>query len=223
MFPKVLVCALLVPAATAQQTISLRAEDGGTVAADLYGSGERGVVLVHGGQFDKESWAPQAKILSEAGFRVVSIDLRGYGNSHGPGEADLYTAPLYLDVLAAVHHLRSAGAKDISLLGASIGGDAAGKAVASAKPGEINRLILLAAVPDAPPEKLVCPKLVIAARDDESSSGPRLPSTRAYYEKMPEPKKFVLLEGRAHAQFLFQTDQAGRVMSEILRFLRTPE
>jgi hypothetical protein len=28
-----------------------------------------------------------------------------------------------------------------------------------------------------------------------------------------------MLEGSAHAQFLFQTDQAERVMNEILRFL----
>jgi hypothetical protein len=30
------------------------------------------------------------------------------------------------------------------------------------------------------------------------------------------------LEGDAHAQFLFQTDQADRVMDEIFRFLSAP-
>jgi hypothetical protein len=63
--------------------------------------------------------------------------------------------------------------------------------------------------------------LFIVARDDASGDGPRLPGIRAKYEKAPEPKKLILLEGSAHAQFLFDTDQGERVMREILRFLST--
>jgi len=48
---------------------------------------------------------------------------------------------------------------------------------------------------------------------------PRLPGIRAYYEKAPEPKKLILLDGSAHAQFLFQTEHADRVVRETLRFL----
>jgi hypothetical protein len=57
------------------------------------------------------------------------------------------------------------------------------------------------------------------ARDDVSGDGPRLPGIRAQFEKAPEPKKLVVLEGSAHAQALFDTDQGGRVMREILRWL----
>jgi hypothetical protein len=32
----------------------------------------------------------------------------------------------------------------------------------------------------------------------------------------------VILEGSAHAQFLFQTDQGERLVREILRFLSEP-
>jgi hypothetical protein len=32
----------------------------------------------------------------------------------------------------------------------------------------------------------------------------------------------ILLDGDAHAQFLFETDQGPRVMREILRFLTAP-
>jgi hypothetical protein len=46
--------------------------------------------------------------------------------------------------------------------------------------------------------------------------GPRI---REQYEKAPEPKELIILDGSAHAQFLFQTDQGDRVMREILRFL----
>jgi hypothetical protein len=35
----------------------------------------------------------------------------------------------------------------------------------------------------------------------------------------PHPKELIILDGSAHAQFMFETEQAGRVMLEILRFL----
>ena len=41
------------------------------VAADVYGTGGRGVVLAHGGRFDKSSWKTQAQALADGGFRVV--------------------------------------------------------------------------------------------------------------------------------------------------------
>ena len=43
--------------------------------------------------------------------------------------------------------------------------------------------------------------------------------SRRKYEKAPQPKELIVLDGSAHAQFLFQTNQADRVMREILRFL----
>jgi pimeloyl-ACP methyl ester carboxylesterase len=97
----------LAAVSAAQQRISLTARDGGIVYADIYGNGRRGVVLAHGGRFNKESWAKQAGELARAGFRAAAIDFRGYGRSKGRGRADIYTAPLYLDVLAAVAYLRN--------------------------------------------------------------------------------------------------------------------
>ena len=75
---------------------------GGLIYADLYGKGDRGVVLAHGGRFTKESCQPQAQTLARAGFRVLAFDFRGFGKSHGPGDSDMFTAPVQLDVLAAV-------------------------------------------------------------------------------------------------------------------------
>jgi hypothetical protein len=61
--------------------------------------------------------------------------------------------------------------------------------------------------------------LFIVARDDSNGSGPRLPGIRAQYERAPQPKQLIVLDGSAHAQFLFQTDQNARVIHEIVRFL----
>ena len=82
-------------------------------------------------------------------------------------------------------------------------------------------MVLLAAEIDNA-EQLRTRTLFIVARDDTSGSGPRLPRIRAAYEKAAGPKELVVLEGSAHAQFLFETDQSDRLMREILRFLSAP-
>jgi pimeloyl-ACP methyl ester carboxylesterase len=205
--------------AGAQKTVSFPTEDGGLVYADVYGEGDRGVVLAHGGRFNKESWEKQAQTLTSAGFRVLALDFRGYGKSRGPGQSDPMSAPLHLDVLAAVRYLRKTGAKSVSVVGGSMGAGAAGDASIASQPGEIDRLVFLGGSPNGPAEQLKSSTLFIVARDDTSGDGPRLPRIQEQYEKAPEPKALIILEGSAHAQYLFQTDQGERVMREILHFL----
>ena len=60
--------------------------------------------------------------------------------------------------------------------------------------------------------------LFIVARDDASAEGLRLPKIRVQYEKALELKFLVILEGSAHAQFLFQTNQGDRITRDV-RFL----
>lgn len=207
----VLVAFLLLGCAS-PELVSFPASDGSTVQADLHGQGDRAVVLAPGGRFDKESWATQAEELARAGFRVLAIDYRETGREGGA----------HLDVLAAVGYLRETGASSVSVVGASFGGWAAARAAVAA-PGEIDRLVLLAA-PAAEPERLTGDKLFILARDDARGDEkiPRLPEIRRQFERAPEPKELVVLDGSAHAQFLFETEQGERLMREILRFLSEP-
>ena len=214
-----MVALLLSRPAAARTAVSFPTEDGGVVYADVYGESDRGVVLAHGGQFNKESWEKQARTLEAAGFRVLALDFRGYGKSDGPGDSDPMDAPLHLDVLAAVRYLRKTGAKTVSVVGASMGGWAAGDASIASQPGEIDRLVFLGSAPSGSANKLKSSSLFIVARNDASGDGPRLPGIREQYQKAPEPKELIILDGSAHAQFLFQTDQGDRVMREILRFL----
>ena len=201
--------------APAQKTLMLAAEDGGVVSANLFGSGGRAVLLVHGGRFTKESWAKQVPLLVKAGFEVMAIDLRGHGASHGPGGNEASDAQLEMDVMAAVRYLHAHGARSVSIVGGSMGGAAAGDASIVSKPGEIDRIVMLGAAPNLPADKLKSPALFIVARDDASGYGPRLPGIQKQFAKAPEPKKLVVLEGSAHAQYLFDTNQGERVMREI--------
>jgi pimeloyl-ACP methyl ester carboxylesterase len=213
------VALLFAKGAAAQKSVSFPTEDGGVVYADVYGESDRGIVLAHGGRFNKESWEKQAQTLASAGFRVLALDFRGYGKSRGPGDSEPMSAPLHLDVLGAVRYLRKTGAKSVSVVGGSMGGGAAGDASMASQPGEIDRLVLLGATLNGPAEKLKSSTLFIVARDDASEDGPRLPRILEQYAKAPQPKTLIILDGSAHAQILFQTDQGERVMREILHFL----
>lgn len=216
----VAVLAFLVFPGTAQQ-VSFSTQDGGMVYALVYGAGERGVVLAHGGQFNKESWDTQAQALAASGFRVLAFDFRGYGDSRGPqdsrGDKDRK-----FDVLAAVRYLRATGAKSVSVVGASMGGDHAAEA-AEAEPESIDRLVLLAAGAYTTLSRMHGPKLFILCRDDVMGAEriPRLPTIREQFEKASGPKRMIILEGSAHAQKIFATDQGDRLMRDILQFLST--
>lgn len=204
----------------AQEPVTFPTADEGVVSADLYGSGVRGVVLAPGGRFDKSSWESEARKLADAGFLVLAISFRGRGESAvGTAGADA----LHLDVLGAVRYLRTHGAETIAAVGASLGGWAVAQAVVEADAAEIDRVVLLAHSSIERPEQLHGRKLFIVSRNDTRGGGiRRLAEIRDQYERAPEPKELFVLEGSAHAQFLFQTDQGEQLLREILRFLSRP-
>ena len=87
---------------------------------DLYyedhGSG-RPVVLLAGWPFDSRSWEPQLHPLLAAGYRVISLDRRGFGRSSFPTTGyDFDTLSADVDVL-----LRTLDVTDVTLVGFSLG------------------------------------------------------------------------------------------------------
>ncbi|HEY1647090.1 MAG TPA: alpha/beta fold hydrolase [Terracidiphilus sp.] len=189
------------------------------IRADLYGSGTRGIVLAHGGRFNKQSWAAQAHVFSDAGFTVLAIDFRGDRlNPDGSPSAEGSNADNAADVLAAVRYLHRIGVMHVYAIGGSLGGDAVGEADVQSNPGEMERVVFLGSEGGDYPEKLKGRKLFIVAHNDESGSGPRLPGIKDHFARVPEPKKLVIVDGSAHAQFLFTSDQGPQVMHEILAF-----
>lgn len=117
--------------------ISFETEDGGLIFGNLYGEGTHAIVLGHGAIFDKESWDDLATRLSREGYQALAIDFRGYGKS----TAGRRRSALHEDILGGIRYLSEQGATRVSVIGASMGGGAAGDAAARAEPGEIDRLI----------------------------------------------------------------------------------
>lgn len=200
----------LVPGAPPRQ-VSFDTADGGHIVGDLYGDGADAVVLAHGAVFNKESWAPLAQLLAARGHLVLAIDFRGVGAST-PGRDD---KALYQDVLAAVRYVRAHGATSVGVVGASMGGGAAARAAVAARAGEINRLFLLSPVPIADPEAMKAGRYMYVASRHEKLA----PSIKEPWSRAPEPKRLELLDGDAHAQNIFATDQGTKLTSLIADFL----
>jgi pimeloyl-ACP methyl ester carboxylesterase len=190
------------------------------IQADLYGSGSRAVLLAHGGRFNKDSWRKQAPIIAGAGFLVLAINFRGDTFSAGGSPSALGSdADNATDVLSAAAYLHGIGVTTIAAIGASLGGDAVGDAEARSQVGVFNRMVFLGSDGGDAPAKLRGRKLFIVARGDANDDGLRLPGISRHYEQAPEPKQLIVLEGTAHAQFLFATDEGPELMREILKFL----
>ena len=194
--------------------ITFSTSDGGVVHALEYGAGERAVVLAHGLRFNKESWAKQADVIADAGFRVVAIDFRGYGESRGGTEFGNAQEAMHLDIVAAARYLRVTGATSVAAVGGSMGARAAANAVIEGQSGEIDRLVLIAPPPIEKPQRITGPKLFAVSEGD-----PLAATVREQFGRAPDPKELLVLGGSAHAQFLFDTDEGGRLMAEILRFV----
>src|SRR5262249_61506874 len=88
--------------------------------------------------------------------------------------------------------------------GASGGGAAASDAAVHADHATTDRLIPLPPAPIADPTRVPGPTLVIASRDEPAAA-----RIQQDYDRLPEPKRLVLLAGTAHAQHIFATHQAS--------------
>jgi pimeloyl-ACP methyl ester carboxylesterase len=98
------------------------------------------VVLLHGFPEFWYSWKKQIPALSEAGFRVLAPDLRGYNESDKPeGVANYRVDLLVQDVVGLIQH---AGEQQAVVVGHDWGGGVAW-AVAMRRPEVVRRLVIL--------------------------------------------------------------------------------
>lgn len=80
--------------------------EGHRLAYTEYGSGPRVVVLTHGIMFTRRMHAPLARKLARAGYRVITLDLLGHGESDRPTESWRYSMPAFAEqTVALLDHL----------------------------------------------------------------------------------------------------------------------
>jgi pimeloyl-ACP methyl ester carboxylesterase len=88
--------------------------DGTTIAYDVAGEGPP-VLLLHGFPDTAALWRHQVGPLVDAGFRVITPDLRGYGRSSKPEDPGAYAIPFLAGDALAV--LDDAGAERAHVVG----------------------------------------------------------------------------------------------------------
>ncbi|MET0621259.1 MAG: alpha/beta hydrolase [Thermoanaerobaculia bacterium] len=123
-----------------------------------HGSGKP-VVLIHGWPLSGRSWEKQTAALLEAGYRVVTYDRRGFGESSKP------TFGYEYDTLAGDLHalLTELDLRDAALVGFSMGGGEVARYVAKHGTERVGQAAFVAAIP---------PFLLKTADNPEGVDGP---------------------------------------------------
>ncbi|MFD2470710.1 alpha/beta fold hydrolase [Amycolatopsis silviterrae] len=113
--------------------------DGQRLCYTEYGGGDRVVVLMHGIMFTRRMHAPLARRLARAGFRVVTLDLLGHGDSDRPTQSWRYSMPAFGEqAVALLDHLEI---PDAVVGGTSLGANVALE-VAVAAPSRVRGLVV---------------------------------------------------------------------------------
>jgi non-heme chloroperoxidase len=106
------------------------------------------VVLLHGGGQTRHAWGSTARALIEAGWYVISLDLRGHGDSEWDPNGD-YSLDLQVEDLRSV--LKQLPSRP-ALVGASLGGLVSLLTVGETSELVASRLVLVDVTPNLDPE-----------------------------------------------------------------------
>lgn len=112
------------------------------IAVDEWPGDGTPVVLAHGGGQTRHSWGGTARVLAAHGHRVVSMDLRGHGDSSWDPAGDYSMAAYRDDAIAVAEWI----GEPVAWVGASLGGMTGLHAVDGA-PARFSSLVLVDITP----------------------------------------------------------------------------
>jgi dienelactone hydrolase len=177
----VITCAAQQP--PAGRTIDLAASDGASLKATYFAAAKPGpgVLLLHQCNRQRKVWDPLAQQLAAAGINVLTLDLRGFGESSGtpmdkmtPQETQVQAGKWPGDIDAAFQYLVSQPGVKRDVIG--VGGASCGvnNSIQTARrhPGEVKSLVLLSGGTDSAGRQFLrqaaeLPVLAAIADDDE--------------------------------------------------------
>ncbi|MFA7506266.1 MAG: alpha/beta fold hydrolase [Burkholderiaceae bacterium] len=117
---------------------------GTELVADAYGPVEAPtVLLLHGGGQTRHAWGTTARRLGEGGWQAIALDMPGHGDSGWPEDGD-YSMPVLARTVAAV---LGELPRPVAVVGASLGGLAAIRAIGLDEPPAIDALVLVDVAP----------------------------------------------------------------------------
>ncbi|HET9723109.1 MAG TPA: alpha/beta fold hydrolase [Actinomycetota bacterium] len=206
------------------EAVTFDSADGVALEGRLFGRGAVGVVLSHMRPSDQTSWWDFAQDLVDEGYLVLTYDFRGYcpGAVGGCSQGERDLGEIWRDVVGAVDFIRSRGATQVALIGASMGGTAS--LVAAAEDGVDADVVVTLSAPasfegmDLTPEvltKVMAAKLFIAGNGDGSAPD----DAQTLYASSPPPKRVEILTTDDHGTDILDGNQSGRARNLILTYL----
>lgn len=131
------------------ERIYLNGSSGLKLAAGVAGDpDDQPVVMLHGGGQTRHSWGELTRNLAGSGYRAMTVDMRGHGESDWCPEGD-YTLDRFVE---DVHGMLSDLRQPPVLIGASLGGISALMAAGESDQLPIAGLVLVDIVPKVEPE-----------------------------------------------------------------------
>jgi pimeloyl-ACP methyl ester carboxylesterase len=195
------------------------ASEGETLLGDLFGDfpSQRAAILVHGQAWDASGWRDVAPRFVSRGIPALALNLRGYDGSSGKTNDFAPPAPWspIADLRAAKALLRERGAREIALVGASMGGHAI---LASSFESDVECIVSMSApvvaVPDELSRHLTGRKLFVCANGD--SAAPHVLHT---FDVAPRPKTLLMFGGSEHSRAMFAAPYGAEVIDAIVDFV----
>jgi pimeloyl-ACP methyl ester carboxylesterase len=209
------------PAVNTSRAVTFTTADGITLHGTLYGIGHTAVIFSTMGAQRQDTWSKMARATADAGYLALTYNFRFWVSE--TQIQDNLRAYIADDLRAAVAFAREQGAKQIVLVGASLGGMATAKVAGESRAAAV---IIMAAplsargltvrVEDAELRAMTMPKLFVSSEND-STVAPA--DARQMVEQAPEPKTRYLYPGTAHGTELFETQYAADLTQRLLAFI----
>jgi dienelactone hydrolase len=196
------------------RTVQLESESE-RLQADLYGAlpAPRAAILCHGQSWDASGWRDIAPRFAARGIPALALNFRGYDGSTGTTTPTSTVA----DLKAAKTWLRKAGAAEIALVGASMGGHAV---LASSFERDIECVVSVSApvqaVDDALSRKVSGRKLFICANEDSMGAAPHVLRT---FDICDSPKTLLMFGATEHSIGMFHAPYGSEVVAALLDFV----
>jgi pimeloyl-ACP methyl ester carboxylesterase len=136
-------------ASVSTEHATFRGFDGINLVADVRGDPDAWPVLfLHGGGQTRHAWGKSAELVAAGGWRTISLDQRGHGESDWAKNGDYSFTAFCADCIAVVDQLE----RPPVLVGASLGGMAAMLAEGTSDREVSSGLVLVDIAPQSNPE-----------------------------------------------------------------------
>lgn len=194
--------------------VRIDSEDAKLVGA-LYGElpAPRAALLCHGANWDASGWAEIAPRFADRGVAALALNFRGYAGSSGRTNR----ASALNDVRDAAAWLRTNGAREVALVGASMGGSAVLLASASVAPECVVAISApVRAISDGDAKRILGRKLFVCAeRDSLGAAG----AVQQAFTDAEEPKTLRFFPGREHSRAIFRGPHGEDALHVIVSFV----